>query len=207
MSEEQKPEEPTKIKDPVSDKRVFYFLGALFFLYCSWIATIRLMRLLDWVNKYHDKGPAEIGLIVGILFIFLFATVLLIYGLFVPLSPQDNTQKVLKTFVILACLATPLNFIAPDYIDFHPHRSTNHSDAKSNLHNLYLSCKAYWAEQGSDKDCRVGTVTVAEYGFVQSNRVNIEAQGTESTFTATAQHLDNENSYVMDLNGNITEKQ
>jgi len=77
------------------------------------------------------------------------------------------------------------------------------SDAKSNLHNLYLGCKAYWAEEGSSQACDVNTVTAAQYGYVQSTRVDIAGSGNETAFTATAQHQDSTTSYSMDSNGNI----
>ncbi len=77
------------------------------------------------------------------------------------------------------------------------------SDAKYNLHHLYLGCKDYWADNGGDKECEVATVSTQDYGFVQSDRVNIEGHGTESTFTATAQHMDSTKSYTMDAKGYI----
>lgn len=77
------------------------------------------------------------------------------------------------------------------------------SDSKSNLHNLFLGCKAYWADNGPDVECNVPVVANDKYGFVQSERVNIEVNGTESTFTATAQHLDSPGVYHMDAKGNI----
>ena len=79
-------------------------------------------------------------------------------------------------------------------------------DAKSNLHNLYLVCKAYWAEQGSDQKCDVSIASQPAYGFVKFESVNISGQGTETTFTATAQHQNSTTQYTMDANGNITEK-
>lgn len=78
------------------------------------------------------------------------------------------------------------------------------SDAKSNLHNLYLGCKAYWAEEGSSNACSVSTVTQAQYGYVQSTRVSISGSGNETNFSATAQHLDSTTTYSMDANGNIS---
>ena len=77
------------------------------------------------------------------------------------------------------------------------------SDTKSNLHNLYLGCKAYWAEQGSASDCDVTTVTSVEYGYVQSVKVSIDGSGNETAFIATSQHLDSTVAYTMDPKGLI----
>jgi len=84
----------------------------------------------------------------------------------------------------------------------HSHPSYD-SDAKSNLHNLYLGCKAYWADNGGDKECNVFTVANDNYFYVQTEGVNIEGHGNESTFTATAQHMDSDNVFTMDAKGNI----
>ena len=80
------------------------------------------------------------------------------------------------------------------------------SDAKYNLHHLYLGCKAFWEDNGGDKECEVATVSTQDYGFVQSDRVNIEGHGTESTFTATAQHMDSTAVFTIDAYANITKK-
>ncbi len=99
-------------------------------------------------------------------------------------------------FILLAWLSSPLS--GERYKD-----RARESDAKSNLHHLYLGCKDYWADNGGDKACEVATVSTQDYGFVQSDRVNIEGHGTESTFTATAQHMDSTAVFTMDANGSI----
>ena len=60
--------------------------------------------------------------------------------------------------------------------------------------------------QGNEKECTLSIASQPDHGFVKSERVNIEGHGTESTFTATAQHQESTTSYTMDANGNITEK-
>jgi len=97
-----------------------------------------------------------------------------------------------------------LVFIAPQF-------SSNkigsyNSDSKSNLHRLYLGCKMYWANNGADKECNVSIASQPENGFDKWGRVNIEGHGTESTFTATAQHEDSTTRYTIDSEGIITEK-
>ena len=77
------------------------------------------------------------------------------------------------------------------------------SDTKSNMHNLYLGCKAYWAEAGSAGVCDIATVTSVEYGYVQSTKVSVDGTGIETNFVATAQHLDSTVAYTMDDKGMI----
>jgi len=79
------------------------------------------------------------------------------------------------------------------------------SDSKSNLHNLYLGCKAYWADQGSSQVCSLATVSATTYGYVQSAKVSIGAAGNETAFTATAIHTDNTaKTFTMNFNGVIS---
>lgn len=78
------------------------------------------------------------------------------------------------------------------------------SDSKSNLHNMYLGCKAYWADNGSAKPCTALIVQGTTYGYVQSGSVSVSAAGSEVDFVATAKHFDSTNTFNMDENGGIT---
>jgi len=77
------------------------------------------------------------------------------------------------------------------------------SDAKSNLHNLYLGCKAYWADEGSADACTLAQVSRTTYGYVQSTSVDIFPGGNEAAFGATAQHVDSTKIFSMGVNGDI----
>lgn len=81
------------------------------------------------------------------------------------------------------------------------------SDAKGNLHNIYLACKAYWSDNVGTDTCTTAIATGATYGWVASGGVAVLLPiGVEATFSATAQHAsDTSNTlYTMDQNGNIT---
>ena len=81
------------------------------------------------------------------------------------------------------------------------------SDAKGNLHNIYLACKAYWADNVGSDACTTAIATGSTYGWVASTGVTVTiVTGVEATFGATAQHgSDASNTlYTMDQNGNIT---
>ena len=43
------------------------------------------------------------------------------------------------------------------------------SDSKANLHNLFLACKAYWADEGGTSDCAVAAVTGGTYAIGAAN--------------------------------------
>jgi len=64
------------------------------------------------------------------------------------------------------------------------------TDAKSNLKNMYMACKAYWADTLSSNMCSYSVVIEPEYGFVKSERVIFGSFGSEIGYTAAAIHLD-----------------
>jgi type IV pilus assembly protein PilA len=81
------------------------------------------------------------------------------------------------------------------------------SDAKGNLHNIYLACKAYWADNAGTDSCTTAIATGSTYGWVASTNVTVTiTTGPEATFAATAIHASDASSttYSMDSNGNIT---
>ena len=78
------------------------------------------------------------------------------------------------------------------------------SDTKSNLHNLFIACKAYWADMGSGNNCQLSTAAGTTYGFNQSTRVSVSATGTDWTFVATATHLDAVRTFVLTDTGSIS---
>jgi len=87
-----------------------------------------------------------------------------------------------------------------------PYQSRNpDSDAKANLRNIFLACKAYWADNGSGNNCPPEIVSQAEYGYIQSADVNISGSGAEMDFSATAGNLNSKKTFSIDFNGTITE--
>ena len=94
-------------------------------------------------------------------------------------------------------------FLAP----YHQYKfRAYNSEAKSNLDNMFLACHTYWKEKGSNKNCDLNTVTQKEYGFVQSEYVNIDGKGTAKNFTATAYHQASDDAFTIDAIGNIRRK-
>ena len=81
------------------------------------------------------------------------------------------------------------------------------TDSKANLRNIFLACKAYWAEYEGGHECTVLN-SKNSYGFNESSNVTITPYnlGTETNFSATARHSSSSNSFSMDANGNITKK-
>jgi Tfp pilus assembly protein PilE len=78
------------------------------------------------------------------------------------------------------------------------------SDSKANLHNVYLACKAYWADSGSQATCNSAQYTLTTYGYIQSASVSIVATGVETSFAGTAQNTNSTNSFGLNSLGTIT---
>jgi prepilin-type N-terminal cleavage/methylation domain-containing protein len=97
---------------------------------------------------------------------------------------------------ILAAIAIP---------QFNQYKSRAYdSDAKANLHNVYLACKAYWADSGSQATCDSAQYTLTTYGYIQSAAVSITGTGVETAFSGTAQNTNSTNSFGLNSLGTIS---
>jgi len=66
------------------------------------------------------------------------------------------------------------------------------SDVKSNIHNMYLACKAYWADSGSGVSCTSAIALLTTYGYIQSQDVVwTAATGFETAWAGTAYNTNN----------------
>jgi len=60
------------------------------------------------------------------------------------------------------------------------------SDAQASQHNLYLACKAHWADNGATAACSEAIATNS-YGYADSTDITISGiTGDEPNFAATA---------------------
>ena len=79
------------------------------------------------------------------------------------------------------------------------------SDARANLHNVFLACKAYWGDNISTSDCDLN-IAKNSYGFMQSENVNVTINnGDEDFWDAEAQHTASTSpAFTQDPAGNIS---
>ena len=99
---------------------------------------------------------------------------------------------------ILAAIAIP---------QFNQYKARAYDTAsKADLHNLYLACKAFWSDNGSDQSCSADEsgAAGANYGFTSSPGVVPTASGTETGWTATAKHDSSSTTFTMNASGNIS---
>ena len=64
-------------------------------------------------------------------------------------------------------------------------------DVKSNIHNIYLACKAYWADSGSGGACTAATALLTTYGYIQSGAVSIAVSLDETSWVGTGINMNN----------------
>ena len=97
---------------------------------------------------------------------------------------------------ILAAIAIP---------QFNQYKARAYDTAsKADLHNIYLACKAYWSDNGSDQSCSTTEAGGANYGFAPSPGVTVSASGNETGWSATAKHASSSTTVTMNASGNIS---
>jgi len=65
------------------------------------------------------------------------------------------------------------------------------SDVKSNIHNIYLACKAYWADSGSGPSCTLAIASLTTYGYIQSAAVSLTVGGNETLWAGSSRNTNN----------------
>ena len=81
------------------------------------------------------------------------------------------------------------------------------SDAKGNLHNIFLACKAYWSDNTGADSCTPAIAAQTSYGWVSSANVTVAfTDGTESGFSASGINSSDSTStsFTMNSVGNIS---
>ena len=86
------------------------------------------------------------------------------------------------------------------------------ASSKSSLHNIYLVCKTFWIDHGSETSCEENSFNALgesgdKYcggGRCTSEGVEITGGGPEATWTVTAKHDSSTTTFTMNASGNIT---
>ncbi len=79
------------------------------------------------------------------------------------------------------------------------------AEPQSDLHNLFLACKAYWGDKTGASNCTMAVAQGANYGFASNTDVTVTVSGTnETAFSATAQHSASTNIFTLNSAGAIS---
>ena len=117
---------------------------------------------------------------------------------------NEKGFTLIELLIVIAIIGILAAIAIPQFSQYK--KRAYYSDVEANLHNLYLACKAYWADNGSGESCTVDIASGTNYGFNQSSNVTVSpGTGTEDVFTATAQTSDADDKiFTLDESGNIT---
>ena len=179
--------------------RVIYFLAMLLYLSLAFLMAVLILKLRIL------PGDIVYGIFFGVCALGLgFASFMFGYKVFMPSTRHGWIKNKLAITAVLSFLFVIfLAISAPGYLGYQTRAYD--SDAKSNLHNIFMACKAYWADNGSDAVCTSTLAQSTVYGYIQSADVDISASGAETVFSATAQNINSTKTFRIDSEGTITE--
>ena len=78
------------------------------------------------------------------------------------------------------------------------------SESKTELHNIFLACKAYWLDNSPLNVCTLTLIGSATYGYTQSTNISVVLSGNENLLSGTASSSHTGNTYYLAPSGKIS---
>jgi len=179
-------------------KKIWLGLLVVFYL----LASFLLLLLTIKFDTMH--WPPVRGFVVLVLIGSLFSAGFYIKQL-ISLAPRKSKLTISGKWVARFSFVFSLILILvlPTFSSYK--KRAPDSDTKSNLHNMYLACKAYWMDNGSDKTCTPEIAKQPSYAYLQSVNVSVSGGGTQAAFSATGHNPKGTKSFTINSIGTITE--
>lgn len=78
------------------------------------------------------------------------------------------------------------------------------AESKTELHNIFLSCKAYWVDNGPTNDCTTPVISTTTYGYIQSSEISVTLSGNENLLSGSATSVNTNTTYYLSPSGKIS---
>ena len=120
----------------------------------------------------------------------------------INLAKKEKGFTLIELLIVISIIGILAAIAIPQFASYR--ERAYDSQAKSALYNLYLACKAYWADNASSDACTLEQASTTTYGFLQDGNISVVINnGEENTFDVDSKHTSSSKSYSIDSLGNI----
>ena len=118
-------------------------------------------------------------------------------------ADSESGFTLIELLIVIAIIGILAAIAIPQFSQYKT-RSYD-SDAKANLHNIYIACKAYWGTEGSGNDCSLTVAKSTAYGYIQSANISVTSAGIDWSYAASARNVNSNSSFSIDYLGDINQ--